>query len=84
MIRHMGTTEDMERSQRIIEIGALTARRQQGPTLQDHGDITLKKLEDVERYLKVECVGCEDALRGCATIREALTRMSLIAVPHGT
>jgi hypothetical protein len=82
MVRHMGRTEDMERSRRIIEIGALTARAQQDSTLQDHGDTTLKKLADVERYLKAECVGCDDALRGCAAIREVLTRMNLVALPH--
>jgi hypothetical protein len=66
--------EQMEQSRKIIEIGAISVRRHANPAVERDGIAMLRKIEDVERYLKVECGECDGALRGCATIREALAR----------
>lgn len=73
----------MEQSRRIIEIGAMAVSGQPGQ--QEHSNIVLKKLEDVECYLNTKGVDCHEALKGCATIREAIARnTSPIALPSGT
>ena len=79
--RHMVDAEQLERSRRIIEIGALTARE---PVRKD--ETMLEKLREVERhlkdrYLKDRYSGYEDALEGCASIRGALT--GAVAVDNG-
>lgn len=68
-------------SRRIIEIGALAVRNHPkiDPMLEDnHGmsahERILKKVEDVERYLTQDERDNEDALKGCAIIREALLK----------
>lgn len=83
IIRHITRREDMEQSRRIIEIGAMAVSGQPGQ--QEHSNIVLKKLEDVECYLNTKGVDCHEALKGCATIREAIARnTSPIALPSGT
>lgn len=69
LFRHMTGMEQIERSHKIIEIGAMAAI---DPRLRNDDATIMKKLEEVEGYLKAERGGCEDALRGCASIREAV------------
>lgn len=70
--RQMAGSEHMERSHKIIEIGAMAVTRRVDHALKGNDGAILQKLDEVERYLTVECGECEDALRGCATIREAV------------
>lgn len=72
VFKHMARPEQMERSQKIIEIGAMAITGPVDPSLESNGATILKKLEEVEQYLKAECGGCEDVLRGCMSIREAV------------
>lgn len=72
VLRHM-VPEQMEQSKKIIEIGAVSVKQHVDPALELGGSTMLRKIEEVERYLKTECEDCDGALRGCATIREALT-----------
>ncbi|KAF2628475.1 hypothetical protein BU25DRAFT_311410, partial [Macroventuria anomochaeta] len=67
VIRHMVGPVQMERSQKVIEIGALAVRTSLDTAL-------MKKLEDVERYLKDGDGDREEALKGWKTIREVLMR----------
>lgn len=74
VFRHM-VPEQIEQSRKIIEIGAISVRHHVDPALLERsGPAMLRKIEEVERYLKAECGDCDGALRGCATIREALTK----------
>ncbi|KAF1927583.1 uncharacterized protein M421DRAFT_170563 [Didymella exigua CBS 183.55] len=73
MFRHM-PPEQMERSRKIIEIGAITVKKHVDPALERGDAAIMKKIGEVERYLKAECGECDGALRGCATIRGALAR----------
>lgn len=73
VFRHM-VPEQIEQKRKIIEIGAISVRQHVDPALERGGPAMLRKLEEVERYLKAECGECAGALRGCATIREALTK----------
>ncbi|KAF3046991.1 hypothetical protein E8E12_010055 [Didymella heteroderae] len=73
VFRHMAP-EQMEQSRKIIEIGAISVQQHVDPVLEQSGPTMLRKIEEVERYLKAECGECDGALRGCATIREALAR----------
>ncbi|KAJ4993180.1 hypothetical protein SVAN01_01155 [Stagonosporopsis vannaccii] len=72
LFRHMTKPEQMERSHKIIEIGAMATNGALDPTLQRNGAAILKKLEEIEWYLETEGGGCGDALRGCVTIRKAV------------
>lgn len=75
LFRHI-PSEQMEQSRKIIEIGAIgTTRHRVDPALERGGAAMLNKIEEVERYLRAECGDCDGALRGCETIREALTKM---------
>ncbi|UPX17446.1 uncharacterized protein EKO05_0007799 [Ascochyta rabiei] len=74
VFRSMTRPDQMERSRRIIEIGAMVAGVPLDPTLQNNARTILKKLEEVEQYLKQEIDDCEAALKGCIMIREVLTR----------
>jgi len=73
LFRHM-VPHQMEQSRKIIEIGAISVKQHVDPALERGGPAMLRKIEEVERYLKAECGDCDGALRGCATIREALTK----------
>ncbi|KAF3049280.1 hypothetical protein E8E11_004004 [Didymella keratinophila] len=73
VFRHM-VPHQMEQSRKIIEIGAISVKQHADLALERGGPAMLKKIEEVERYLKAECGDCDGALRGCATIREALTK----------
>jgi hypothetical protein len=80
-IRRMNRPEELARSRQIIEIGAMaiTGATKLDPRLNEqishdtHSRI-LKKLEDIETYLHCIDGDSEDALRGCAMIRETLHR----------
>lgn len=67
-------------SRRIIEIGAMAVRNHAkiDPALEDNAgagmsahERILKKVEDVEKYLRRDERDNEDALKGCAMIRAA-------------
>jgi hypothetical protein len=73
VFRHMAP-EQIQQSRKIIEIGAVSVKQYIDPALERGGPAMLRKIEEVERYLKAECEDCDGALRGCATIREALTK----------
>lgn len=73
VFRHM-VPEQMEQSRKIIEMGMISVKQHVDPALEQSGSAMLRKIEEVERYLKIECGDCDGALRGCATIRETLTR----------
>jgi hypothetical protein len=71
----------LEHSRRIIEIGAMAVRNHTklDPRLEDNDGLSahervVKKVEDVERYLQQNEAQNEEALKGCAMIREALNR----------
>lgn len=72
--RQMTTLDQMERSRRIIEIGAMTVNPPLQPILQNNNSSILNKLEEVEQYLKRRGEDFEDELKGCIVIRQALTR----------
>jgi hypothetical protein len=73
VLRHM-VPYQMEQSRKIIEIGAISVKQHVDPALERDGLAMLRRIEEVERYLKAECGDCDGALRGCATIREALKK----------
>jgi hypothetical protein len=80
-IRHTTDPVHLEHSRRIIEIGAMAVRSHTklDPRLEEIDGMgaqerILKKVKDVERYLKQDRVHNEEALKGCAMIREALNR----------
>ncbi|KAF9692877.1 hypothetical protein EKO04_009169 [Ascochyta lentis] len=79
LFRPMTRPDQMQRSRRVIEIGAMAVSAPIDPTLQNNARTILKKLEEVEQYLKRECSDCEDALKGCTMIKEALTRKLSVA-----
>jgi hypothetical protein len=71
----------LRHSRRIIEIGAMAVRNHTkiDPKLETDDSLSpheriVKKLEDVERHLKQDEADNQDALKGCAMIREALNR----------
>jgi hypothetical protein len=80
-IRHVTDPIHLAHSRRIIEIGAMVVhnhttlepkpRETEGMSTQE---CILKKLEDVERYLQQHGADNDDAIKGCALIREALSR----------
>jgi hypothetical protein len=79
----MADPTQLANSRRIIQIGAMAVRRlskldpqlEADAGLSEHERI-MKKLEDVERHLKLKDGNQDDALKGCAMIRAALkTRM---------
>jgi hypothetical protein len=71
----------LRHSRRIIEIGAMAVRShaeidpklESDDSLSSHERI-MKKLGDVERHLKQDEADNQDALKGCAMIRDALNR----------
>ncbi|KAJ8108264.1 hypothetical protein OPT61_g8291 [Boeremia exigua] len=81
----MAGQKNMERSRKIIEIGAMAVTPPVDSTMEDGGVAILKKLDDVEQYLKWWCIASEDALKGCATIRAALKgKAPLVGVPSAS
>lgn len=71
----------LRHSRRIIEIGAMGVRNHKkiDPKLDNNDGLyphkrIMKKLDDVERHLKQDEADNQDALNGCAMIREALHR----------
>ncbi|KAF2028620.1 hypothetical protein EK21DRAFT_90440 [Setomelanomma holmii] len=85
LVRHMTDPTRLAHSRRIIEIGAMAVRKHSlgqidiDPRLLDDGEINaqdrmIMKLEEVERHLRHDGMGNEDALKGCEMIREALIR----------
>lgn len=72
--------EQMERSMKVIEIGAVAFSQHVDPAPERGGAAMLKKLGEVERYLRAECGECEGALRGCANIREALAKKENVSL----
>lgn len=78
MFKQMTRPDQLEQSRKIIEIGAMAVRAPLDPRWQESGKVgleqVLKKLEEVEQYLKSEGGECDQALEGCGLIREALTR----------
>lgn len=84
IFRQMGRPDQMERSRKIIEIGAIAVRAPLDPMLQDKDSTILKKLEEVEQYLKHEGGDCQNALEGCVAIREALLqKLSVVRFDGG-
>jgi hypothetical protein len=80
-IRQTTDPARLEHSRRIIEIGAMAVRNHSklDPRLEDNDGMSahervVKKVEDVERYLQQDEAHNEEALKGCAMIREALNR----------
>lgn len=74
LFRQMARPDQMERSRRIIEVGAMSVRAPLDPTLQIDTETILEKLAEVEQYLKCGGDDHRDALEGCAAIREVLMR----------
>jgi hypothetical protein len=81
LIRHMTDPVQLAHSHRIIEIGAMAVRDHSilDPKLDDEDTLSMherviKKLDDVERYLRLDGWSNEDALEGCEMIREALMK----------
>lgn len=77
----MADPTQLANSRRIIQIGAMAVRRlsKLDPQLEANAGFTehdriMKKLEDVERHLKLEDGNQDDALKGCAMIRAALKK----------
>jgi hypothetical protein len=75
----MADPTQLANSRRIIQIGAMAVRRLSKLDTQleadagiDEHERIMKKLEDVERHLKLEDGNQHDALKGCAMIRAAL------------
>lgn len=79
----MVTQEEIQRSQKIIEIGAMVVRGRIDPAMQGNSNTMIEKLDEVELYLRAECLGCEDALKGCVTIREVLIEKTGVAAIIG-
>lgn len=73
VFKHMEPGQ-MEQSRKIIEIGAISVKYRIDPALERSGPAMLRTIEEVERYLKAGCGEFDGALRGCATIRKALTK----------
>jgi hypothetical protein len=81
VVRHMTDPGQLAQSRHVIEIGAMAVRNHDkiDPRLEDGGMLSvrervMKKMEDVERYLRQDEVGNQEALRGCEMIREALRK----------
>jgi hypothetical protein len=80
--RYMDPQEQMRKSWRVIEVGAMGVVSKQishntegGGEKEEKGrkmDRMLEKLEEVEKHLKLDPGGREEALQGCAMIRGAL------------
>jgi hypothetical protein len=77
-------------SRRIIEIGAMAVRKHGkiDPALEDSDGMSaheriLRKLEDVEKYLRRDEGDNEDALKWCAMIRAALLEIRAKAQDGG-
>ncbi|KAF1939712.1 hypothetical protein EJ02DRAFT_456712 [Clathrospora elynae] len=86
MIRHMMRPEEIAHSMQIIEIGAMVVSNTKAPrskldsssdeqTPKDALTRTMKKLEDIKRYLENMEGDNAEALSGCKKIRDALTEM---------
>jgi hypothetical protein len=77
IMTRMTDPTQLAHSRRVIQIGAMAVRNHIplplaiDPRFNSHESM-LKKLEDVERHLKVQDADNEEALRGCEMIREAL------------
>jgi hypothetical protein len=84
IMTHMTNPTQLAHSRRVIEIGAMAVRQHVppiDPRLDTHESM-LKKLEDVERHLKLHDVDNVEALRGCEMVREALgKRMKVLDSP---
>lgn len=80
VLERMVHPADLARSKHIIQIGAMAvvnrARANVDPRIlaEAPGTGVLRKLDDVERHLSSKYGVCEEALRACTTIREALTK----------
>lgn len=79
LVRNMTDPAQLAQSRRIIEIGAMAVRNHSkiDPALKAYDNMSpleriMKKLEDVERYLKQYEIKNAEALKGCAMIRGAL------------
>lgn len=83
IIRHMAGLDQMQHSRKIIEIGAMAVTEAIDPRLQGNGSAILRKLEEVEWYLRIECGECEEALKGCASIREAVKNKMRVSSNDG-
>jgi hypothetical protein len=80
--RYMDPQEQMRKSWRVIEVGAMAVvnktvshKPEGGGEKEEKGSKTdrmLEKLEEVEKHLKLDPGGREAALKGCAMIRGAL------------
>jgi hypothetical protein len=76
---HMTRPDQLDRSRRVIELGAMAVRGPLDPRLEESGkgplECVLKKLGEVEQYLQKEEQGGNHnaAIQGCVAIREALT-----------
>lgn len=81
ILRYMNEPEQLAKSMKIIEIGAMAVHdkikldpRLEQETGKSIHECILEKLEDVEKYLKEGGEDCEQVLKSCTTIREALAR----------
>jgi hypothetical protein len=80
----MDPQEQMRKSWRIIEVGAMAVvnrpashKPEVGGEKEEKGskaNIMLEKLDEVEKHLKLDPGGGEEALKGCAMIRGLLKR----------
>jgi hypothetical protein len=80
VLERMMHPADLARSKHIIQIGAMAVVNRARGTVDPRilgeapGTGVLRKLDDVERHLSSKYGVCEEALRACTTIREALTK----------
>jgi hypothetical protein len=86
-IRPLTNLAQLAHSRRIIEVGAMAVRKHNSldPMLNDEDALSMherviKKLEEVERYLRQDEVGNKAALKGCETILEALMKKANVKV----
>lgn len=69
VIRRMMGCEELHRSRKIIEIGAIAVAR---PARHEDSSTVYKKFEEVKEYLMAQFGGQEDVREACATILWAL------------
>jgi hypothetical protein len=84
IVQHMTSPTHLAHSRRIIQIGAMAVRhhvpdRNLDPRLRTHESM-LKKLDDVEDHLRLQDAENEEALKGCAIIKEALKKR-VVTIP---